>query len=91
MTARRSGDAGVAESLPPVDLPYDEMTTASGGVREHYVALHERVATLASADMAERQRTLANTNQMSSIYTPQLVRNGRDWPQWRGSQRTQAP
>ncbi len=58
MTARRSGDAGVAESLPPVDLPYDEMTTASGGVREHYVALHERVATLASADMAERQRTL---------------------------------
>ena len=27
----------------------------------------------------ERQRQIAASNRLSSIYTPQLVRNGRDW------------
>ncbi len=49
-----------------------------------YIGWVDRFATTANT---ERQRELANTNHLSSIYTPQLVRNGRDWPQWRGAQR----
>ena len=29
-----------------------------------------------------RQREVAATNQLNSIYTPQIVLNGKDWPQW---------
>lgn len=42
----------------PVATPYDEMLTGNGGVRAHYAGLHQRIATLAAAQMAERQRTL---------------------------------
>lgn len=45
-----------------------------------YIGWVDRFATSANT---ERQRALANANHLSSIYTPQLVRNGRDWPQWR--------
>lgn len=31
-----------------------------------------------------RQRELAARNRLRSIYTPQVVLNGRDWPQWGG-------
>ena len=47
-----------------------------------YIGWVDRFATTANT---QRQRELANTNHLSSIYTPQLVRNGRDWPQWRGA------
>ncbi len=30
-----------------------------------------------------RQKDLARANGLSGIYTPQLLRNGRDWPAWR--------
>ena len=33
-----------------------------------------------------RQKELAAQNRLSGIYTPQLVRNGRDWSAWQGSQ-----
>lgn len=33
-----------------------------------------------------RQRELADKNRLRSIYTPQVVVNGRDWPQWRGAE-----
>lgn len=32
-----------------------------------------------------RQREIAAANRQDSIYTPQLVRNGRDWRDWRGA------
>ena len=60
-SARGSDEAAAAATerpLPPADLPYDEMLTAEGAVRPHYAALHNRMTTLASAEMAERQRTL---------------------------------
>lgn len=52
-----------------------------------YIGWVDRFATPANT---ERQRTLASANRLSSIYTPQLVRNGRDWPQWRGTRPQQA-
>lgn len=45
-----------------------------------YIGWKDRFATPVHAD---RQRTLARANRLSGIYTPQVVRNGRDWPQWR--------
>jgi hypothetical protein len=33
-----------------------------------------------------RQNEVAGRNRLRSIYTPQVVVNGRDWPQWRGSE-----
>lgn len=33
-----------------------------------------------------RQREIANKNRLRSIYTPQVVVNGRDWPQWHGAE-----
>ena len=34
----------------------------------------------------QRQREVAGRNRLRSIYTPQVVVNGRDWPQWRGAE-----
>ncbi len=51
-----------------------------------YIGWVDRFATAANT---QRQRELANTNRLSSIYTPQLVRDGRDWPGWRGTRPAQ--
>lgn len=32
-----------------------------------------------------RQREIAAKNRLRNIYTPQVVANGRDWPQWGGA------
>jgi hypothetical protein len=52
-----------------------------------YIGWVDRFATPANA---ERQRMLASANHLSGSYTPQLVRDGRDWPQWRGTRAQQA-
>ncbi|MEO8248220.1 MAG: DUF1223 domain-containing protein [Burkholderiales bacterium] len=31
-----------------------------------------------------RQNEIAHANRLSTIYTPQVVRDGLDWPRWRG-------
>jgi hypothetical protein len=45
-----------------------------------YIGWVDRFAT--SANTA-RQREWANINQLPNVYTPQLVRDGHDWPDWR--------
>lgn len=52
-----------------------------------YIGWVDRFATPANT---QRQRELASANRLSSIYTPQLVRNGRDWPDWRHTRPQQA-
>lgn len=52
-----------------------------------YIGWVDRFATPANT---QRQRELANANRLNSIYTPQLVRNGRDWPDWRNTHPQQA-
>lgn len=37
----------------------------------------------ANPAFTSRQREVAEANSLSGIYTPQLVRNGRDWSNWR--------
>ena len=39
-------------------IPYDEMREHAGDVREHYVALQNRLRSLGPEELAERQRTL---------------------------------
>jgi len=60
-TAHSSEDTATAPNVGPqasLNVPYDEMLTSRGLVRPHYAALDARIATLAAADMAERQRVL---------------------------------
>ncbi len=47
-----------------------------------YIGWADRFASPAYTD---RQREVATTNQLRTIYTPQLVRNGRDWRNWGGA------
>ena len=42
----------------------------------------------ASPAHTNRQRELASANQLRSIYTPQVVRNGLDWPAWNSLSRS---
>ena len=60
-TAHSSEDTATAPNVglqASLNVPYDEMLTSRGLVRPHYAALDARIATLAAADMAERQRVL---------------------------------
>ena len=59
-TAQRPDEAAAfsPEELAQAPVAYDEMLAALGDVRPHYAALDRRIATLASAEMSERQRTL---------------------------------
>ncbi len=52
-----------------------------------YIGWVDRFATTANT---ARQRDVAQRNQLNSIYTPQLVRDGYDWPNWRQSRTTPA-
>jgi hypothetical protein len=45
-----------------------------------YIGWKDRFANPA---FAARQKEVAAANGLDGIYTPQLVRNGRDWPSWR--------
>ena len=47
-----------ARAAQATSLPYDEMQDQAGKVRPHYAALAERIQTLSTAELAERQRTL---------------------------------
>ncbi|MBP6853515.1 MAG: DUF1223 domain-containing protein [Rhodoferax sp.] len=45
-----------------------------------YIGWKDRFA---NPDHTSRQRALARANRQPGIYTPQVLRNGRDWRQWR--------
>jgi hypothetical protein len=76
-------------SCPPADQWLSTLKTsqaASGTVIQafhvgywDYIGWVDRFASPAHTT---RQRKLASLNQLNSIYTPQAVRDGRDWPDW---------
>ncbi len=49
------------------DRSYDEMFTGEGDVRAHYAALQARIASLTSAELADRQRTLEQSFLLQGI------------------------
>jgi uncharacterized circularly permuted ATP-grasp superfamily protein len=58
LQAAKTEAAGPAPAVAAASLPYDEMRDAAGKVRPHYAALAERIDTLSSDELAERQKTL---------------------------------
>jgi uncharacterized circularly permuted ATP-grasp superfamily protein len=58
VTGAQSSDEMASGPPATMPAPYDEMLDADGKVRPHFAALHQRLSALASAEMAERQRTL---------------------------------
>ncbi len=78
-------------SCPPADEWVAKLKTAqaqTGAVVQafhvgywDYIGWVDRFATPAHTT---RQRNIANINHLKSIYTPQLVRDGKDWRGWFG-------
>lgn len=76
-------------SCPPADqwlstLKVSQATTGAVIQAFHvgywdYIGWVDRFASPAHTT---RQRKIASLNRLSSIYTPQAVRDGRDWPDW---------
>ena len=73
-------------SCPPADRWLSSLKTSAAAGRAVVQAFHVGywdyigwVDRFASPNHTERQREVAARNGLSSIYTPQLVRNGKDW------------
>ena len=79
-------------SCPPADRWASSLKPAAAQGRVVVQAFHVGywdnlgwVDRFASPTFTVRQREIAARNGLPSIYTPQVVRNGTDWPDWRGS------
>ena len=76
-------------SCPPADqwlstLKASQATTGAV-IQAFHVAYWDYIGWIdrfASPAHTTRQRKIASLNRLSSIYTPQAVRDGRDWPDW---------
>lgn len=76
-------------SCPPADqwLSRLKATQAESGsvIQAFHVGYWDYIGWVdrfASPAHTTRQRKIASLNRLTSIYTPQLVRDGRDWPDW---------
>ena len=77
-------------SCPPADRWLSGLKSASGSssdaktvVQAFHVGYWDSLGWIdrfATAAHTERQTQVAQTNGLPNIYTPQVVRNGRDWP-----------
>lgn len=69
-------------SCPPADQWLSSLKGKPVVAQAFHVAYWDYIGwkdRFAQAEFSNRQKTIATHNQLSSIYTPQLVRNGRDW------------
>lgn len=72
-------------SCPPADRWLSTLKGAPVVAQAFHVGYWDYIGWVdrfASPAYTERQRGIAATNQLRSIYTPQVVRNGRDWHDW---------
>jgi hypothetical protein len=75
-------------SCPPADQWASSLKGQSAVVQAFHVAYWDYIGwkdRFAQEAFTTRQRAIAARNGLRGIYTPQVVRNGRDWPQWRGT------
>lgn len=78
-------------SCPPADRWLSSLRTSGVGadravIQAFHVAYWDSLGwtdPFAHAGHTQRQRQIALWNQLRSIYTPQVVVNGRDWRNWR--------
>ena len=74
-------------SCPPADQWLSNLKGKPVVAQAFHVAYWDYIGWVdrfASPAYTDRQRGIATANQLRSIYTPQLVRNGRDWRDWNG-------
>ncbi|OYT93865.1 MAG: hypothetical protein CFE43_00535 [Burkholderiales bacterium PBB3] len=72
-------------SCPPADQWLSALKGKPAVVQAFHVGYWDYIGWVdrfASPAYTSRQRELASTNQLRSIYTPQVVRDGLDWPGW---------
>lgn len=80
-------------SCPPADrwlsgLKTDGGPTGNAVIQAFHVAYWDYIGWVdpfAAPVHTQRQRQVAQWNRQGSIYTPQMVANGRDWRDWRSS------
>ena len=76
-------------SCPPADKWASEFKGKDMVVQAFHVGYWDYIGWVdrfAAPAHTQRQSELAAKNRLRNIYTPQVVVNGRDWPQWRGAQ-----
>lgn len=85
-------------SCPPADKWASTLkaTSASGGavVQAFHVGYWDYIGWVdgfAAPAYTQRQRDVAAKNNLRSIYTPQAVLDGKDWPRWSGTPVSQEP
>ena len=74
-------------SCPPADQWVSALKGQDLVVQAFHVGYWDHIGWVdrfATAVHTARQREVATKNRLRNIYTPQLVRDGRDWPQWAG-------
>lgn len=73
-------------SCPPADQWLSTLKGKPVVAQAFHVAYWDYIGwkdSFANPAFTVRQKEVAATNRLSGIYTPQLVRNGRDWSDWR--------
>jgi hypothetical protein len=73
-------------SCPPADQWLSTLKGKPVVAQAFHVAYWDYIGwkdRFASPAFTARQKELASANRLDGIYTPQLVRNGRDWRNWR--------
>jgi hypothetical protein len=81
-------------SCPPADKWLSTLKGQAVVAQAFHVAYWDYIGwkdRFASAAHTMRQREVAAANRLNSIYTPQLVRDGRDWRDWRSWRRNGSP
>jgi hypothetical protein len=75
-------------SCPPADRwlsTLEKRDTSQAAVMAFHVSYWDYIGWIdkfAAPTFNERQRQLARQNGLSGVYTPQVIRDGRDWPRW---------
>ena len=81
-------------SCPPADQWASSLKGSGAVVQAFHVGYWDYIGWIdrfAAPVHTARQRQIAAANHLRSIYTPQVVLNGKDTPNWRGSRPQQAP
>ncbi len=75
-------------SCPPADKWASSLKSSDAVVQAFHVDYWDYIGWVdrfAAPAHTRRQREMAATNRLRGIYTPQVLRNGRDWPGWQGT------
>lgn len=74
-------------SCPPADKWASSLKGSGAVVQAFHVGYWDYIGWVdrfAAPAYTSRQREIASRNNLRSIYTPQAVLNGKDWPRWGG-------